>query len=336
MSKYTALVVAKWFINKNIRTAEDCNSEEITLLKVCQLLYYAEGCSLAFGKGSLFSDPILTQKDGVSVETVCNYYKEDPRHLPFGTDQDYDDILSISVDDELLLADVYNHFGQYTAWGLSKFFSTEVPWLESSNKGTMFGKEISRSAMQEYFAKHYVYDVDDEDDEPDINSQYEIARKENNPTIFDVANYFLLKQDMSHKKLQQLCYYSESWSWALLNRTLTNNASFEAWVHGASNYEAYEVYKKFGWNKIKLKAEEKEKVEKKLPTIFDEAQLNLLDSVWDTYGEMSGDELEEQIHSEEPWIKARGNAGMFETVRNVISTKEMRKFYRSVYTGEIL
>ena len=33
-----------------------------------------------------------------------------------------------------------------------------------------------------------------------------------NADITDVANWFLLKEDMSHKKIQKLCYYAEAWS----------------------------------------------------------------------------------------------------------------------------
>ncbi len=29
-------------------------------------------------------------------------------------------------------------------------------------------------------------------------------------SVYDIANWFLLKQEMTHKKLQKLCYYSQA------------------------------------------------------------------------------------------------------------------------------
>ncbi len=34
--------------------------------------------------------------------------------------------------------------------------------------------------------------------------------------IFDVADWFLSKEAMPHKKLQKLCYYYKAWGLALL------------------------------------------------------------------------------------------------------------------------
>ena len=36
-------------------------------------------------------------------------------------------------------------------------------------------------------------------------------RIKSQPTILDVAAWFLLKEDMTHKKIQKLCYYAEAW-----------------------------------------------------------------------------------------------------------------------------
>ena len=30
-------------------------------------------------------------------------------------------------------------------------------------------------------------------------------------SVFEIANWFLLKESMSHKKLQKLCYYAQAW-----------------------------------------------------------------------------------------------------------------------------
>lgn len=58
---------------------------------------------------------------------------------------------------------------------------------------------------------------------------------ENNLTVFDIANYFSSKEDMTHKKLQKLVYYAYAWYIALNNEVSSNiihrlcsNTNFEA------------------------------------------------------------------------------------------------------------
>lgn len=36
-------------------------------------------------------------------------------------------------------------------------------------------------------------------------------------SILDIANWFLSKEPMTHKKLQKLCYYAQAWGLALYN-----------------------------------------------------------------------------------------------------------------------
>lgn len=50
--------------------------------------------------------------------------------------------------------------------------------------------------------------------------------------IKEIANWFLSKASMPHKKLQKLCYYSEAWHQALYNSALIKDHYFEAWIHG--------------------------------------------------------------------------------------------------------
>ena len=50
-------------------------------------------------------------------------------------------------------------------------------------------------------------------------------------SVFDVANWFLMKGDMTHKKLQKLCYYAQAWAYALKGYRL-EDTDYQAWVHG--------------------------------------------------------------------------------------------------------
>jgi uncharacterized phage-associated protein len=50
-------------------------------------------------------------------------------------------------------------------------------------------------------------------------------------SVFDVANWFLAKEKMTHKKLQKLCYYAQAWHLANHGQPMMPNR-FEAWIHG--------------------------------------------------------------------------------------------------------
>ena len=58
-------------------------------------------------------------------------------------------------------------------------------------------------------------------------------------SVFDVANWFLSKGSVTHKKLQKLCYYSQAWHCALYDGTPLFAERIEAWVHGPVIPELY-------------------------------------------------------------------------------------------------
>ena len=59
MGRYKAIDIARWFIFRNSEDVNNGEDERMTLLKLLKLLYYAEGCSLALDKGSLFDEKIV-------------------------------------------------------------------------------------------------------------------------------------------------------------------------------------------------------------------------------------------------------------------------------------
>lgn len=142
-------------------------------------------------------------------------------------------------------------------------------------------------------------------------------------SIFDVANWFTDKEKMTHKKLQKLCYYAVAWSYAICPEPICE-AVFEAWVHGPVSPELYNEYKKYGFNwinKTNIKPE------------FSAENQELLESVWETYGDMTANSLEVLTHSEMPWIKARIGLKPNENSNNKISREDMTSYYRSIYAG---
>ena len=121
-----------------------------------KLLYYAEGCSLAVGNGSLFDEDIIAWEHGPVVVEVYQQYCRDPYNLPFDENKDKESIKKITPTDENLLNQVYEIFGQYSAWGLREKTHRERPWLEATENGTVLKKKISRDTMKEYFKENYV------------------------------------------------------------------------------------------------------------------------------------------------------------------------------------
>lgn len=140
--------------------------------------------------------------------------------------------------------------------------------------------------------------------------------------IFDVAKVFLTFESMTHKKLQKLCYYAQSWHLAL-HKTKLFDSRFEAWIHGPVCPELYQKYKAFGWNtipneNINMQTMDKEKV-------------NFINDVYAAYGHLSGDDLEYISHNEEPWLKARDGIDSMTPCDNLIDENIMKDFYWGIY-----
>lgn len=146
-----------------------------------------------------------------------------------------------------------------------------------------------------------------------------------NLTIFDIANWFLEKEPMTHKKLQKLCYYAVAWGWALMGRPIAEDARFEAWVHGPVSPVLFRKYRDSGWNSI---------APKDSAPHFDPGLSELLESVWVTYGDKDGTELEALSHSERPWQEARIGLERDERGNKEISPDIMKSFYKGIYEGD--
>lgn len=159
---------------------------------------------------------------------------------------------------------------------------------------------------------------------------YNIRGKKNNKavipmySIVDIANWFLQKEPMTHKKIQKICYYAVAWNYALKNKDLCIDGEFQAWVHGPVSPVLYEIYKGSGWEEHDLRSS---------PPTMDKETEELLESVWETYGEKTGNALEALSHSEFPWMKARVGVPAEAPSNNPIEKKDMHDFYLSIYDG---
>ena len=140
--------------------------------------------------------------------------------------------------------------------------------------------------------------------------------------VFDVANWFLVHESMTHKKLQKLCYYAQAWHCALYGNPFYEE-EIQAWVHGPVSPTLYSKYSEYKWDKIPQYEEE-------IPCFTDE-DTKILKAVYNTYGGFSGDQLERLTHSETPWKSARGNLNPWEVSSTAISTDCMKEYYRNKY-----
>lgn len=144
-------------------------------------------------------------------------------------------------------------------------------------------------------------------------------------SVFEIANWFLSKEPMSNLKLQKLCYYAQAWNYALRNSRLIDS-DFQAGVHGPVSPALYEKFRSFGFDSIKISGNYKNKI--------DDEDIELLESVWMTYGHYAANALETLTHRELPWIEARVGYKPEERCQVAILPSTMKKFYSSIYNGE--
>jgi len=148
------------------------------------------------------------------------------------------------------------------------------------------------------------------------------------PTVFEVARYFLSKSvpntpwAITHLKLQKLAYYAQGWYLAFTGNVLFNER-LEAWVHGPVSPDLFHKYRRFGHNEIPQEDFPDSR------SIFTKKQLEVLDAVWEAYGEYSGKFLEELTHQELPWLEARSNLDSNDYSNEVILVDTIRSYFRN-------
>jgi len=140
--------------------------------------------------------------------------------------------------------------------------------------------------------------------------------------VREIANWFLYKESMTHKKLQKLCYYAQAWYCTLYDKGPLFEDEIQAWVHGPVIPSLYPVYADFKWTNIPKSSK---------PVRLDDQTVEVLDAVYNTYGGLSGDQLESLTHSEDPWKIARGNLQPWENCTKAIDIDDMRKYYGKKY-----
>jgi uncharacterized phage-associated protein len=136
----TAQNVADYFLS----LVDEESGDAISNLKLQKLLYYAQGFSLALTDDVLFNEPILAWQHGPVVRSVWDKYNSyGAGALPSLTNLDLSKFDATTKD---LLNDVWEVYGQFSAWKLRDLTHDEKPWIE-----TKLNHTISHESMKSYF-----------------------------------------------------------------------------------------------------------------------------------------------------------------------------------------
>lgn len=138
----SASEVATYFLTK----ADPDVGDLISNLKLQKLCYYAQGFYLAMHDEPLFPEAIEPWMHGPVVPELYHQYKDfggSGITPPKGVDLEaYPEAIRDFLDE------VYNVYGQYSAWKLRNMTHEEAPWVDAYN-----GKKpyISNPSMGSYF-----------------------------------------------------------------------------------------------------------------------------------------------------------------------------------------
>ena len=140
---YSVEDIAEWFLNQNRIQMNFEDSEYITNLKLQKLLYYAQGNFLAKKDNALFQEDFLAWEHGPVVRKIYDKYKTNGAN---GIKYEKDFKATIDEETERILEEVYNEYGQYSAWKLRNMTHEEEPW-----KTTKRNEVISKEKIRNYF-----------------------------------------------------------------------------------------------------------------------------------------------------------------------------------------
>lgn len=151
-----------------------------------------------------------------------------------------------------------------------------------------------------------------------------------------IAKSNLAGDGITNKKLQKLLYYVKAWGLVYFEDGVLSDM-FEAWVHGPVCPVVYQAYKKFGFGLIDSNMSEEEAMS--LVAGFrnkrdDEGlsdKMDMVDVVFEKYGQITSLQLELLTHEEDPWKEARRGLSPIENGNRVITEESMRRFYGKAF-----
>ena len=167
----------------------------------------------------------------------------------------------------------------------------------------------------------YVPEINDEN----VEAQENAYRKAAGLISISEIRELLEKYDTGAAPLalQKLLYFSQAFYEAIFGTVLFSDKC-QAWTYGPVYPEIYSLYKPYNSAPI----EKPLNINRTGYLTADE--VNLLDSIVDTFGSYSGMVLSRITHSERPWLEARGNLHPEDKSTTVIDPETIRAYFREV------
>ena len=137
----SASQVASYLLDKADEEAGDL----ISNLKLQKLLYYCQGFHLAIFDKPLFDEKIIAWQHGPVVKSVYEEFSNNGRN-PITTFTPIDPH-KISKGSRELIDEVYDVYGQFSAWKLRDMTHEEAPWKDTS----LMHEVITHAALKEFF-----------------------------------------------------------------------------------------------------------------------------------------------------------------------------------------
>ena len=147
---YDVNKIANWFIwyNEYIRDFENEDTDDRTNMKLQKLLFYAQSAFLAIKGVPLFNNNILAWEHGPVIPEIYDKFKINGNKGI--TEYNENDLKDISKDDVNLLIDVYNLFGEYSAWGLRNLTHSENPWKSTKRNDVITIDKMANTFKEKY------------------------------------------------------------------------------------------------------------------------------------------------------------------------------------------
>lgn len=135
---------------------------------------------------------------------------------------------------------------------------------------------------------------------------------------FDVAQVIIERfPRLGQMKLQKLMYYSHAWHLAITGSPLVDDLRFKAWTGGPVIPDVWHSHRQDSSRSVAKPHAE-----------LDPSVAWIVEMVLDQYGTLSGQELSELTHVEEPWLEARGGIAADAPSTTPLSDEHTARFYR--------
>jgi len=140
---FTVFDIARYLLHLD----DQIDGEGLSNLKLQKLVYYCQGFHLALEGTPAFAEPIEAWRYGPVVPDLYHSLKHNgkaPVQPIAGCEPDNIDAATADV-----LVDVYNVYGQFSAWRLRDMTHEEKPWIDHEKDGS----EIPVPELESFFSE---------------------------------------------------------------------------------------------------------------------------------------------------------------------------------------